>query len=74
MCGGKCHSVEVCANVVTVLACKDTKSFNVESEAAISSEEEDTFVCDMSGEYSDESNDEGGCSALAWQVGDGYMR
>ena len=24
----------------------------------------------MSGEYNNESNDEGGCSALAWQVGD----
>ena len=37
---------------------------------AISGEEEKVFICDMSGEYSDESIDDGGCSALAWQVGD----
>ena len=43
---------------------------NDKSDAAISSEEEEAFVCDMLGEYNNESNDEGGCSALAWQVGD----
>ena len=67
---GKGHSAEVCANVVTVLACENTKSSNDESDAAISGEEEEAFVCDMSGEYNDESKDERGCSALAWQVGD----
>ena len=46
------------------------KISNDESDAAISGEEEEAFVCDMSGECNDESNDEGGCSALAWQVGD----
>ena len=70
MCGGKGHSAEVCANVVTVLACENTKSPNDESDAAISGEEEGAFVCDMSGEYNDESIDEGGGSALAWQVED----
>ena len=70
VCGGKGHSAEVCANVVAVLAYKNTKSSNDESDAAISGEEEEAFICDMSGEYNDESNDEGGCSALAWQVGD----
>ena len=69
-CGGKGHSVEVCANAVTVLARENTKSSNDESDAAISGEEEEAFVCDMSGECNDESNDEGECSALAWQVGD----
>ena len=70
VCGGKGHSAEVCANVVTVLACENTKSSNDESDAAISGEEEEAFICDMSGEYNDESIDEGGCSAPAWQVGD----
>ena len=65
VCGGKGHSGEVCANVVTVLACENTKSPNDESDAAISGEEEEAFVCDMSGEYNDESIDERGCSALA---------
>ena len=69
VCGGKGHSAEVCANVVTVLACEYTRSSNDESDAAISGEEEEAFICDMSGEYNDESIDEGGCSALAWQVG-----
>ena len=59
VCGGKGHLVEVCANVVTVLAYENTKSSNDESDAAISGEEEGAFVCDMSGECSDESNDEG---------------
>ena len=70
VCGGKGHKAEVCANVVTVLACENTKSFNDKSDAAISGEEEEAFVCDMSGGYNTESNDQGGCSALAWQVGD----
>ena len=70
VCGGKVHSAEVCANVVTVLACENIKSSNDESDAAISGEEEEAFICDMSGEYNDESIDEGGCSAPAWQVGD----
>ena len=58
VCGSKGHSVEICVNVVTVLACENTKSSNDENDAAIS------------GEHNNESNDEGGCSALAWQVGD----
>ena len=70
VCGGKGHSAEVCPNVVTVLACENIKSSNDEGDAAISDEEEEAFICDMSGEYNDESIDEGGCSALAWQVGD----
>ena len=70
VCGGKGHSAEVCANVVAVLACENTKSPNDESDAAISGEKEEAFVCDMSGEYNDESIDKGGCSALGWQVGD----
>ena len=69
VCGGKGHSAEVCVNAVTVLACENTKSPNDESEAAISDEEAEIFVCDMSGECNDESNHEWGCSALAWQVG-----
>ena len=60
VCSGKGHLAEVCANVVTVLACENTKSPNDESDAAISGEEEEAFVCDMSGEYNDESIDEGG--------------
>ena len=35
------------------------------SDAAISGEEKGALVCDMSGEYNDESNDEGGYSAFA---------
>ena len=70
MCGGKGHSAEVCAISVTVLACENIKSSNDESDAAISGEEEEAFICDMSDEYNDESIDEEGCSALAWQVGD----
>ena len=70
MCDGKGHSAEVCANVVTVLACENTNSSNDESDAAISGEEEEAFICEMSGEYNDEYIDEEGCSALAWQVGD----
>ena len=57
-------------NVVTVLACENTKGSKDESDAAISGEEEEAFVCDMSGEYNNESNDEEGSSTLAWQVGD----
>ena len=60
---GKSHSVKICANVVTVFACED-------SDAAISGEKKEAFVCDMLGEYSDKSNDDGGYSVLAWQVGD----
>ena len=60
VCGGKGHSAEVCANVVTVLACENTKSPNDESDAAISGEKEEAFVCDMSVEYNDESIDKGG--------------
>ena len=70
VCGGKGHSAEVCANVVTILACENTTSSNDESDAAISGEDKEAFICDMSGEYNDESIDDGGCSALAWQVGD----
>ena len=70
VCGGKGHSAEVCAISVTVLACENIKSSNDESDAAISGEEEEAFICDMSDEYNDESIDEEGCSALAWQVGD----
>ena len=68
--GGKGYSAEVCANIVTVLGCENTKRSNDESDAAISGEEEEAFGCDMSYEYNNESNDEGGYSALAWQVGD----
>ena len=50
VCGGKGHSTEVCANVVTVLACENTKSSNDESDAAIIGEEEKAFIYDMSGE------------------------
>ena len=70
LCGGQGHSAEVCANIVTALTCENTKSSNDESDATISGEEDEAFICDMSGEYNDESNDEEGCSALAWQVGD----
>ena len=70
VCGGKGHSAEVCANGVTIPACENIKSSNDESNAAISGEEEGAFVCDMSGECNGEPNDEGGCNALAWQVGD----
>ena len=70
MCGGKGPSTEVCAKVVTVLACENTKSSNDESDTAISGEGEEAFVCNMSGECNEESNYEGGCSVLAWQVGD----
>ena len=70
VCGDKGHSAEVCADVVTVLACENTNRSNDESDAAISDEEEEAFVCEMSDECNDESNDEGSCSALAWRVGD----
>ena len=70
VCGGKGHSAEVCAKVVTVLACENIESSNEESDATISCEEEKVLECDMSGECNDESNDERGCSALAWEVGD----
>ena len=50
MCGGEGHPAEVCANVVTVLACENTKSSNDESDAAIGGEEKEAFVCDISGE------------------------
>ena len=48
VCGGKGHSAEVCANAVTALACENTKSLNDESDAAISDEEEEAFIYDMS--------------------------
>ena len=51
------------------LACEDTKYCKDDSDAAINCEEKQAFVCDMSGKYSNGSNDEGSCSALAWQVG-----
>ena len=70
VCDGKGHSAEVCLNVVTVLACENTKSSNDESDVAISSEEQEAFICDMSGEYNNESIDDGGFIPLAWQVGD----
>ena len=72
VCGGKGHSAEVCANVVTVLACENPKNPNEESDAAISGEEKEAFICDMTGEFDDKSVDEGegGCSALAWRMGD----
>ena len=69
VCGGKGHSAEVCTNVVTVLACANIKCSDDESDAPISGEEEEAFVCDISGEYNNESNGEEGYSALAWQVG-----
>jgi hypothetical protein len=59
VCGGKGHSAEVCANVVTVLACENPKNPNDESDAAISGEEEEAFICDMTGEFDDKSVDEG---------------
>ena len=58
--------MEVCASVVTVLACENIKISNDESDAAISGEKEEAFVCDISGKCNDESNDEGDCSTLAW--------
>ena len=70
MCGGEGHLAKIYANVVAVLAYEGTKDRKDDSDAAISGKEKEVFVCDMSGEYSDESNDERGCSALAWQVGD----
>ena len=70
VCGDKGHSAEGCADVVTVLACENTNSSNDESDAAISDEEQEAFVCEMSEWCNDESNDEGSCSALAWRVGD----
>ena len=71
VCGCKGHSTEeVCANVVTVLACVKNKSFNDESDAASSGDKEEAFVRDMSGGCHDELNDVRGCSALPWQVGD----
>ena len=39
VCGGKGHLVEICANVVTVLACEDAKDCNEENDAAVSGEE-----------------------------------
>ena len=68
-CPDKGHSAEACADVVTVLACENTNSSNDESGTAISGEEEKAFLCEMSGECNDESNNEGGCSALAWKMG-----
>lgn len=41
-----------------------------DSDATISGDEAEAFMCDMSGEVHDESIDIGGCSALLWQMGD----
>ena len=47
VCGSKGHSAEVCANFVTFLACENTKSSEDKSDAAISGEEEEVFLCDV---------------------------
>ena len=65
MCGGKGHSAEICAYAATALAREGTKGCNDECDVAISGEEEEAFMCETSGECSDDSNDEGGCSTLA---------
>ena len=43
VCGGKDHSVEICAIVVTVLACGGRKDCKDDSDAAISGEEKGAF-------------------------------
>ena len=70
VCGGKGHSAEICANVVTVLACKDTRGCNGDSYPAISGEEEEVLMCNTPDEYSDESNDRGVevCSLGRWRI------
>ena len=65
-CGGKGHSTEICANVVTVLVCEeDTRA----SDGNLLSREEDIFDSDVLDKSFDESN-EGNCSALALQMRD----
>ena len=56
MCGGEGHSAEICANVVNTIAWEDTKCCIHDSDAAMSDEEEEAFMCDTPGAYSDESN------------------
>ena len=61
-CGGKGHSTEICANVVTVLVCEeDTRASDGN---LLSREKEDTSDSDVLDKYFDESN-ERNCSALA---------
>lgn len=62
-----------CINVVIAIEFEDGQSFSDDSDPAISSKEEETFVCDTPGELSDvssDASDEGRCSVLAWQIGD----
>ena len=64
------HSAEICANVVTILACVESKDRKDDSDAAISGEEAEAFMCDTPGEFHDESIGIGDCSTLAWHIGD----
>lgn len=71
VCGRKWYSVEICSTIVTVLACEKSKSHKDDNDTVISSEETEAFMFDTRGELrSNESINNGGCRALAWQVGD----
>ena len=78
MCDGDGHLVKICADVVTVLACQVPKGCQDDSNATISGEEKEAFMCDTPSEHKDESNDQGvvlrllgrwGISALSAIVG-----
>ena len=68
VCGGKGHSAKNCANVVTVFACEADASGS-DSNGVLSGGEQDTFVCDAPGKFSDEPG-KWGTNALVWQMGD----
>ena len=55
--------------VVTVLACVKGGDRKDDRDAAISGGEARALMWDTPGEVHDESVDIGGCSVLAWQVG-----
>ena len=64
----KGHSVKICANVVTVLACEADASGS-DGDGVLSGEEWNAFVCDAPDKVFDEPGKRGS-SALDWQVGD----
>ena len=71
VCGGKSHAADICANVVSILACQASAD-----DETLSGEKVEAFICETSGKMSgfllvsrERLKQEGGC-ALDWQVGD----
>ena len=72
VCGGKEHAADICANVVSILACQAPAD-----DKTLSGEEEEAFICKTSGKMSGalllpsggRLKHKGGC-ALDWQVGE----